>query len=119
MEPEDYFIDFAKIESVAGESRDALIELIKLFLEFVPKQVDELLMYLEKEDAFQVSETAHKLKPSFDTMGLKALKERALLVEKTAKQDGLSDLVRNKILEIKSGMDKVVLVLKDFLSKEG
>jgi len=78
--------DLSMVQSVSGGDESFIKKMVSLFIETVPKNVDELNMAFKQENWEQVSKLAHKLKSTVDSMGIRSLKTEIREVESFAKQ---------------------------------
>lgn len=78
--------DLSMVESVSGGDESFIKKMVALFIETVPKNVEELNNALNRQNWDQVSKLAHKLKSTIDSMGIKSLKTDIREVELNAKQ---------------------------------
>ena len=60
--------------------------MVSLFIETVPQNVNDLKKALQEENWDQVGKTAHKLKSTVDSMGIKSIRQEIRTVEANAKQ---------------------------------
>jgi HPt (histidine-containing phosphotransfer) domain-containing protein len=71
--------------------------MVALFIETVPQNVNDLKKALQEENWDQVGKTAHKLKSTVDSMGIKSIRQEIRTVEANAKQkeslEGIPGLV--------------------------
>jgi HPt (histidine-containing phosphotransfer) domain-containing protein len=85
--------DLTMVLSVSGGDESFIKKMVALFVQTVPKNVDDLVAALKKEDWDQVSKLAHKLKSTIDSMGINSLKTVIREVEAFAKQKELLEKV--------------------------
>ena len=78
--------DLSMVESVSGGDEGFIKKMVALFIETVPQNVLELKRSLQEENWDQVGKTAHKLKSTIDSMGIKSLRQEIRTVEANAKQ---------------------------------
>jgi HPt (histidine-containing phosphotransfer) domain-containing protein len=60
--------------------------MIALFIETVPENLAEMNTALQNENWDMISKTAHKLKSTFDSMGIHSLSQVVRTVESTSKK---------------------------------
>jgi PAS domain S-box-containing protein len=78
--------DLSMVQSVSGGDEGFIKKMVALFIETVPQNVQDLKKALQEENWDQVGKTAHKLKSTIDSMGIKSLRQEIRTVEANAKQ---------------------------------
>jgi CheY-like chemotaxis protein len=86
MLPENKLYDLSMVQSVSGGDESFIKKMVALFIETVPQNLDELVKATQEENWDQVGKTAHKLKSTVDSMGIKSIKQEIRTVEANAKQ---------------------------------
>jgi HPt (histidine-containing phosphotransfer) domain-containing protein len=67
--------------------------MVALFIETVPQNVQDLKNAMQEENWEQVGKTAHKLKSTIDSMGIKSIRQEIRTVEANARQkEALQDI---------------------------
>ena len=85
--------DLTMVQSVSGGDEGFIKKMVALFIETVPQNVQELKNAMQSENWEQVGKTAHKLKSTIDSMGIKSIHKEIRAVEANAKQmEGLTDI---------------------------
>ncbi len=83
------------VQSVSGGDEGFIKKMVALFIETVPQNMQELKNALEAENWEQVGKTAHKLKSTIDSMGIKSIRQEIRTVESNAKQmESLAEIPR-------------------------
>jgi hypothetical protein len=98
--------DLTMVQSVSGGDEGFIKKMVALFIETVPQNMQDLKNALQAENWEQVGKTAHKLKSTIDSMGIKSIRQEIRTVEANAKQmeslnevPGLVGLIDNVIKE--------------------
>jgi len=78
--------DLSMVQSVSGGDESFIRKMVALFIETVPQNMEELTKATASENWDQVAKTAHKLKSTVDSMGIKTIKQEIRTVEANAKQ---------------------------------
>ncbi|HET6254476.1 MAG TPA: PAS domain S-box protein [Puia sp.] len=78
--------DLTMVQSVSGGDEGFIRKMVALFIETVPQNMQELRNALQAENWEQVGKTAHKLKSTIDSMGIKSIRQEIRTVESNAKQ---------------------------------
>ncbi|HXD77278.1 MAG TPA: PAS domain S-box protein [Puia sp.] len=104
--PNPRLYDLTMVQSVSGGDEGFIKKMVALFIETVPQNLQELKTALAAENWEQVAKTAHKLKSTIDSMGIKSIRDQIRAVEANAKQmqavadiPGLVDTIDNTIRE--------------------
>ena len=74
------------VQSVSGGDEGFIRKMVALFIETVPHNMQELNNALQAGNWEQVGKTAHKLKSTIDSMGIKSIRQEIRTVETNAKQ---------------------------------
>jgi hypothetical protein len=78
--------DLTMVQSVSGGDDSFIKKMVSLFIETVPQNMQDLKKALQEENWDQVGKTAHKLKSTIDSMGIKSIRQEIRAVEANAKQ---------------------------------
>jgi hypothetical protein len=85
--------DLSMVQSVSGGDEGFIQRMVALFIETVPQNVQDLKKAMQEEDWEQVGKTAHKLKSTIDSMGIKSIRQEIRTVEANARQkESLQDI---------------------------
>jgi hypothetical protein len=85
--------DLSMVQSVSGGDEGFIKKMVALFIETVPQNMQDLKNALQAENWEQVGKTAHKLKSTIDSMGIKSIRQEIRTVESNAKQmESLSEI---------------------------
>lgn len=110
----DSKVDLSYLEEVTGGSNEIIQEMLKLFLNETPKQLQLLKEKCKISDWENIKAEAHKLKPSFSYVGLHSSYENLVTIESYARnKEKLSEIqllveavekdfnsVKNEVLEL-------------------
>ena len=77
--------DLTMVESVSGGDEAFIKKMVALFIETVPQNIQDLKNAMEGANWEQVAKTAHKLKSTIDSMGIKSIHQEIRTVEAKAK----------------------------------
>jgi len=78
----------------------------------VPQNLDELSKATVAENWEQVSKTAHKLKSTVDSMGIKSIRQEIRTVEANAKQLQSLEEIAPLVEKIKAVIDQCIVQLQ-------
>src|ERR1700761_6659046 len=85
--------DLSMVQSVSGGDEGFIRKMVALFIETVPQNVQDLKNALQAENWELVGKTAHKLKSTIDSMGIKSIRQEIRTVEANARQkEGLEEV---------------------------
>ena len=85
--------DLSMVQSVSGGDEGFIRKMVALFIETVPQNVQDLKTAMQAENWEQVGKTAHKLKSTIDSMGIKSIRQEIRAVEANARQkEALQDI---------------------------
>jgi len=85
--------DLSMVQSVSGGDEGFIRRMVALFIETVPQNVEDLKTAMQEENWEQVGKTAHKLKSTIDSMGIKSIRQEIRTVEANARQkESLQDI---------------------------
>ncbi len=93
-EDESERIDFAAALEAVGGDKDLLVELIDLFLEDFPGQLEEMKKATEGGDSENTAARAHSIKGAAGNLALKRVQELAIEVEKMSTAGNLKGVAR-------------------------
>jgi len=85
--------DLSMVQSVSGGDENFIKKMVALFIETVPQNMQDLKNALQEENWDQVGKTAHKLKSTIDSMGIKSIRQEIRTVEANARQKESLDQV--------------------------
>jgi len=77
--------DLSMVQSVSGGDESFIKKMVALFIETVPQNMQDLKNALQEENWDQVGKTAHKLKSTIDSMGIKSIRQEIRTVEANAR----------------------------------
>ena len=86
MSADSRLYDLTMVQSVSGGDEGFIKKMVALFIETVPQNVEDLKKAMQEENWEQVGKTAHKLKSTIDSMGIKSIRQEIREVEANAKQ---------------------------------
>jgi PAS domain S-box-containing protein len=98
-ELKDALYDLDQIEKMSHGNPQFVHKMIGIFVQLARENVSIMQRAMEQEDITTLKQTAHKIKPSIDQMGIHSLKEVVRKVEKYdldyGSKEELTSLVRN------------------------
>jgi PAS domain S-box-containing protein len=102
--------DLSMVQSVSGGDESFIKKMVSLFIETVPQNLEELVKATRSENWDQVGKTAHKLKSTVDSMGIKSIKQEIRTVEANAKQ-------KTGLEEVPSLVERIGSVIHDCIGQ--
>ncbi|MCA9972843.1 MAG: Hpt domain-containing protein [Anaerolineales bacterium] len=104
-----------EMRAIVGDSAEVLIvELVPMFLEDAPRLLDQLETAVSTQDADQLRESAHTLKGSSGSMGLKTLSSLSYELEMMGRSRQLEPAAK-KLSQLQMEYAVVVQVLSRYL----
>ena len=94
MDNKNNVFDLEKALSQVGGDRDMLKEIIAIYGDEYPKQLQQIQEARERNDAVTVAQVAHTIKGAVGNFGAQATFEAALNLEKIAKSGNISEAGR-------------------------
>ncbi len=110
----DQTLDTVYLTEVYQDDYDYMADMFDTFLKITPDEFSKLHDALDVADVDQVGAIAHKIKPTFQMVGLPQLSERMSLLEKQAKAS--EDI--HKLRQLESSIYKEYIELKPVLIKQ-
>jgi len=109
--------NLSKLREMSMGNESFVLKMSRLFLEQAPNELKKMKSHLAKGDLKALQYTAHKLKPSVDHMGVRAIKEDIRRLEEGA-ESNLSKAMLQPILDnVEKILLKVFKALKEDLAE--
>jgi len=100
-----------KLYEIEQYDENFIQDLVKLFLETMSSQSDDLLKYCEEKNWERVYCIAHKMKANIDLLSIEMLKNEIRFVEHNARAGTSLNDLREKISFIHAGLQEVAAQL--------
>ena len=113
--------DLANLDEMLGGDRQAMLQMVKIFLQATPESLTELNNCFNKSDLDGVSKLAHKLKSSIDIFSIEEIKNDIRRMENLARENINTDEIPALMGNINSILNEAieqVRLEKDVLQKE-
>ena len=104
--------DLSMFNGIAGPGSEFRTKMVLLFLKTMPDDMQQLKQAIQNKDADTVYRTAHRMKPTIDTMGIQPLKEVIRRIEILGKEKILSAETASLIDETEKVLEKVYKQLR-------
>ena len=108
--------DMNSLNEVSRGNKEFIVTLAKIFLNTIPKNCSEMAEAAESKNWDRVSNLAHKLKPTIDTMNIKSIKQEIRAIEINAKNKADLSSITKLINKVNSVIDKTAIQLKEQFS---
>ena len=105
-------IDLTYLKELSNGSKEFINEMISVFMEQTPVEIENLEKYLEAKDWKSLRAIAHKMKPSFSFMGIKELDVLIKLIEEYAANETNLDQLPEMISKIKNSSNEAIKELE-------
>ena len=109
-------VDLEYLKEISDGDDEFLRDLLESFVNQTPEMVTGLIRFIKEEDWESAAKRAHKLKPTFEYVGLIAIRDNMEFIEKTIKNDGDISKIQGMTLamkpEIESAIDEVKSILQ-------
>lgn len=115
-------INLKKLQSHVGNNASDAEDMIKLFLQIVPKQIKKLKKAVEQQNWENLHYISHQIKPTLDILGLKDALKNAEIIEEYAKTgtevEVIKQFVNELSQELKEACNKLKLLLTENLNNK-
>lgn len=101
-----------KINEMADGDQDFVQSVISVFLQEVPRDLEDLETAIDKGDHDQVYKLAHKIKPNVDLLGMEQTRATALEIETLGKSEENMSEIEAKFPLLKKDVLQVISELK-------
>ena len=110
--------DLKQLEELSSGNSEFVLEIVKVFLSDVPKQLKNMKSSFNENDFNELTRIAHKLKPSIDLLGINSIAEDIRTIESYSKKGININQLSNVIVNIQTTLNKTIEELKaDFSIK--
>jgi HPt (histidine-containing phosphotransfer) domain-containing protein len=113
--------DLSNLDEMLGGDRQAMLQMVKIFLQATPESLTELNNCFDKSDLDGVSKLAHKLKSSIDIFSIEEIKNDIRRMENLARENVNTEEIpalMEKVNNILNEAIEQVRLEKDVLQKE-
>ena len=101
-------IDLTYLKKLSNGSNPFIIEMITVFLQQTPTEIENLEKHLKNKDWKALRATAHKMKPSVSFMGIAELENPIKLVEEYASNETNLEKLPELISTIKNSCNEAM-----------
>lgn len=103
--------NFDYLNEVTGNSTEIIEQIVSLFLQEAPKDIEALVELSNKGNWEAAGKQAHKLKSSVANFGLLGLKELFFKIEQAGKQQTDTEIIPQRVNEASVRLKKVLVQL--------
>ncbi len=104
--------DLKQLEELSSGSNEFVLEIVKVFLAEVPKQLKNIKVSFNENNFDELTRIAHKLKPSIDLLGINALTKDIRVIEGYSKNGANINELSNIIVNVHTVLNKTTEELK-------
>jgi HPt (histidine-containing phosphotransfer) domain-containing protein len=106
--------NLAKVYAISDDDKDFVLQIVKLFVEEVPADVQEIKIGIKSKDHTHAYSYAHKIKPTLDLIGMESAHEEILQIEQWTRDQGK----KKEIREIYKSMAKRIDLALEEIKKD-
>ena len=107
--------NLSKVYALSGNDNEFALQVTSLFVTEVPQDVKQIELGIKNKDYHQAYSYSHKIKPTFDLLGMTVAHQEILEVEAWAKREGKKKEIEATFESIKIQVEKAVKeIKKDF-----
>lgn len=102
----------AKVYEISENDYEFAFQVVSLFLEEVPIEIDSMKVGISEKDYSRVYACAHKIKPSLDLLGMDMAYEEDIEIMKWAKAEGKKKEIIETFKSLRERLEMAVKELK-------
>lgn len=107
--------NLAKVHAISENDTDFVIEILRLFVREVPKDLLEMKEAINEKLHDQTFQFAHKIKPSIDLLGMAIAFEEIVCIENWTREKGKKKEIKDTYKSLERHIEKAVKeIKKDF-----
>jgi HPt (histidine-containing phosphotransfer) domain-containing protein len=107
--------NLSKVYEISENDNDFALQIVSLFLEEVPVEIQSMKNAIELKDYTQAYESAHKIKPTLDLLGMDIAYEDNMLIMNWTKQEGKRKEIKDVFKSLKTRINEAAEeIKKDF-----
>ena len=96
------YTDLTYLKTISRGNDEFLLKVIHTFISQVRSDLDKIQQYMDEKKWDSIHFIAHKIKPSFQFVGIKALEEVIVNIETYAKEQNNLDLLPPLVFQLTS-----------------
>lgn len=107
--------NLSKVYEISENDNDFALQIVSLFLEEVPVEIQSMKNAIELKDYTQVYASAHKIKPTLDLLGMDIAYEDNMLIMNWTKEEGKRKEIKEVFKSLKTRIGEATNeIKKDF-----
>lgn len=106
------FYHLDKLENFMSQDQAAVKHMVDLFLQTTPELLASINKGLIEKDATLLAKSAHTLKPTLDIFGIDAMHDPIRQIEKSGKENNITDSTVQLVSELNQILDQVFTGLR-------
>lgn len=106
-------INFQKAYDITGGSAELFCQMMDLFIELAPQQLQRVINALHSRDYSELTAAAHNVKSSASSFGAEVLLESALKLEQSSQKNLDLDTISSIIKDVEINISKTISCYKD------
>jgi two-component system, sensor histidine kinase len=105
--------DLSEIKKISRGNEGFVLKMLKMFVEQVPRHLDEMQEKFDNHQLVAVGEIAHRIKPTIDNMGIVSSKETIREIEKMGKSGADNGTLQQLIQKVTHDINRAVEAIKN------
>lgn len=107
--------NLSKVYEISENDNDFALQIVLLFLEEVPVEIQSMKNSIELKDYTQAYASAHKIKPTLDLLGMDMAYEDNMLIINWTKEEGKRKEIKEVFKSLKNRVSEATEeIKKDF-----
>jgi HPt (histidine-containing phosphotransfer) domain-containing protein len=107
--------NLAKVYEISENDNDFALQIVSLFLEEVPVEIENMKNSIEEKDYTKTYASAHKIKPTLDLLGMDIAYEDNMQIMNWTKTEGKRKEIKDVYKSLKNRVEEAVMeIQKDF-----
>ncbi len=107
--------NLSKVYEISENDSDFALQIVSLFLEEVPVEIQSMKNAIELKDYTQTYASAHKIKPTLDLLGMDIAYDDNMLIMNWTKEEGKRKEIKDVFKSLKTRIgDATEEIKKDF-----
>lgn len=107
--------NLSKVYEISENDTDFALQIVSLFLEEVPVEIQSMKNSIELKDYTQTYASAHKIKPTLDLLGMDMAYEDNMLIMNWTKEEGKRKEIKDVFKSLKTRISEATdEIKKDF-----
>ena len=111
--PKVSYYDITEITKISRNNEDFVHKMLKMFVDQVPKHIEEMKEKYEANELITVGEIAHRIKPTIDSMGIVSAKDTIREIEKIGKSGIDKGNLQQLIEKVEKDIGQAVEAIKN------